>query len=568
MSAPADWTRAGIRGNERLMTASTARRSGAAFAILAVLVLLFAGRLVDTAARKSFTFDEPHYVGTGWRLWHGGEYRWMGALRGHPPLAFHLASLPLLVRDPTPILAGPEPGFALLKRPAAEREAVKRLSRLPFIVLACWGAVLLFLWAREVAGNGAAVFAAFLYTFSPGILANAPLAHSDITVTVCYLQALYAFWCWRARPSPTRFALCGVALGLALLAKLSGLLLLPTFALLLLIQVRQPPAAPGTSAPSTPARLAWIAGVLGGWIIIASAVLWVGYGGSFATTPEPSEPFADVPLPGYLRALLFDVEANAAGRRLFFLGRFSDVGPWYALPVAFVLKAPVAVLALLGLALVPGRRALVAPGVEDRDRGRVTLLVAVTAAVYGAAACFWLQVPLGVRYLLPLYPLLFLVIAIRLRDATGAGRRVLAGALCLWLAIASLRIHPDYLAHFSELVGGAREGHRYLLESNLDWGQDLTTLARFLAARGNPPVHLAYFGRENPAAHGIRVAGLAGCAPVSGLVAVSANVLQGLYAPRITDPPVPGCYDWLRRQAPIARPGYSIFVYDIPARGP
>jgi len=105
-----------------------------------------------------------------------------------------------------------------------------------------------------------------------------------------------------------------------------------------------------------------------------------------------------------------------------------------------------------------------------------------------------------------------------------------------------------------------------LIESNLDWGQDLGTLARYLDERGNPEVWLAYFGVEKPRAYGMRVRALRGCEPVEGLVAISINVLHGLYS--ASNPfkrPPPGCYDWLRELEPVAQPGYSIRVYETRA---
>ncbi len=524
--------------------------------VLAVLLLLFAGRLVHTALEKSYTYDEPHYVGTGVYLWRSGNYQWMEALSAHPPLAFHLAGLPWLVFDLGGLPDSPGAGFELVEKPEAQLRRLRLASRLPFAALACWGAVLLFLWARDVAGPWAGVLAAFLYTFCPTVLANASLAHSDITVTVLYLQTLYAYWRWSRHPGPGRLFVCGVSLGLALLAKLSAVLLVPTLGLLIVCAGSprgvDAPAARGSGAAVAEAARALA--LLGG---IAVFVVWAGYGGSFASAPAEGEIYAHLPLPGYVRALLFDVKANAGGRRTFLMGEFSAYGWWYFFPVAFAVKTPLGLLALLVLASLPRRRGPAA------SRGFATV-IATGTILYALVACFVLKVPLGVRYILPLYPLLHLLVGVRLAPDRG-WRRGAAVTLCVWLAVASLRAHPHYLAYFNEAVGGPAQGHGYLLESNLDWGQDLTTLARYLRVRGNPPVHLAYFGRESPASYGLNATRMTTCRPVTGLVAVSMNVLEGLYAPNVFAPPDPGCWTWLREHEPVARPGYSIVLYDIPA---
>ncbi|MCZ6822633.1 MAG: hypothetical protein O7F10_06765, partial [Deltaproteobacteria bacterium] len=162
------------------------------YLVLAALLTVFAARLLHTASEKSFTVDEPHYVGTALYLWESGDYHFARSLRFHPPLTFHLAGLPLLALDLGQLEATPRLGGQLMHGSDPAPELVRVLSRTPFIILACWGAVLLFLWAREVAGTHAGLLAAFFYTFSPTLLANGSLAHSDITVTVFFLQTLYA----------------------------------------------------------------------------------------------------------------------------------------------------------------------------------------------------------------------------------------------------------------------------------------------------------------------------------------------------------------------------------------
>jgi 4-amino-4-deoxy-L-arabinose transferase-like glycosyltransferase len=533
------------------MTSASGRRT---VAVLALLLLLFAGRLVDTARRKSFTFDEPHYVGTGLYLWRTGDYRWAGVLAAQAPLAFHLGSLGLLALD----LHGREPkptlGFDLLRASDVPIGRLRLLARLPFIALAVWGGLLAFLWAREVAGDAAGLVAAFCYTFSPTILANGFEAHSDVTVTVFYLQTLYTFWRWYARPTAPRLAVAGLSLGLALAAKLSATLLPPMLGLLLLGTALAGRPAPGAGRLR---RLLWAAAVLGALAAVAVAVLWLAYGGSFRTAAEPGEPDWGWPLPAYVRAFLFDHEANLGGRTTYLLGRFSREGWWWFFPVAFAVKTPLGMLALLALAA--SRRG--APRVAAVPA--IGPFLGVAAAVYAGVACFVLKVPLGIRYVLPLFPLMHVFVGTRLAGLGASWRRAGALAAGAWLAVASLSAHPDYLAYFNEAAGGPAGGHRILLESNLDWGQDLTTLARWLRARGNPPVWLAYFGREDPRRYGIQARPLPGCRPVTGLVAISRNVRAGLYQGGFGAPPA-GCFDWLDAYQPVGRAGWSILVYDVP----
>lgn len=527
-----------------------------------LLLVLFAARLGDTSVRKTLTVDEPHYIGRGLYLWATEDYDFAASLSLHPPLTFHLASVPLLFMGLEDLPRERSIGRLLFEREKPGVPALRVAARLPFLLLSCWGAALCFLWAREVAGAAAGIFAVFLYTFSPTVLAYGALAHSDITVTVFFLQTLYALWRWLMKPTPLRLVLVGLSLGLALISKISALLLLGGVAgvfAVVAFRLRSPrPTLPLPGPDAVGARVGFAA--LSGLVVLVLAigVIWAGYGFSFRISTLDSGPFADIPLPSYVLSLLFDRMANSQGRNVYFLGEIATGGWWYYFPVAFSVKVPLAIIGLLSLAVV-------APSKRPAPLG---WLIAIPVSIYLAIALFWLDIPLGIRYLLPIFPLMFVFVATQLIPLAPGWRRVATLGLCAWLALASLRTHPDYLSYFNEAAGGPARGHRILLDSNVDWGQDLGTLAEYLATRGNPPVWLAFFGFEKPLDHGIRSFRLKGCRPVHGIVAISANVRAGLYKPfGQMGEPKPGCYDWLDAYEPVALVGDSIFVYEIPAGG-
>jgi len=521
--------------------------------LLLVLVVTFAARLLQTAHEKSFTVDEPHYIGTALYLWETGDYHFWRATRLHPPLAFHIAGLPLLALDLGELPVGPNLGLYFVNRPHPAVDQLRVLTRIPFILLACWGAVLAFLWAREASGDAAGLLAALLYTLSPTLLANGGIVHSDITVTVFYLQTLYAFWRWCRRPTLGRLALCGASLGLALISKHSALLLLPTLAALLAgIALGRPQLLEEESRLGPAGRMArlwWALGMFLGMLAVSIGVLWLGYGGSFAVVEAGGRT-----APSYLQSLLWFDQANDLGRMAFLFGEFSPRGWWYFFPVVFVMKTPIGMLGLIALAGIARWRGI---------RPAETVLL-VSILLYSFVACFVWKIPMGLRYVLPTLPLLHIWVGIRLAALTSTWRRIPIAICCVWLGIASLWIHPHYLAYFNELAGGPRQGYRHLVGSDLDWGQDLGSLARELEARGNPPLWLAYFGLEKPEHYGLRAKPLVGCEPVDGLVAISASVLQRMYAPPGSHLPAPeGCYAWLLAQKPVAYIGYSILLYDV-----
>jgi hypothetical protein len=528
---------------------------------LAVLLLVFAARLTHTAIEKSFTVDEPIYVLHGAHIWKTGDLHYWRTLRLHPPLAFHLASaLPILLLDAADeeMTRGSQISRVLSHNdPPAAR--VRLLARIPFILLSCWGAILIFTWGREASGDAAGLLAVFLYTFSPTILGNGWVAHSDIAVSVFYLQTLYLFWRWTRRPRMGELLLCGVSLGLALLSKSSALILAATLALIVVsIAMKLPIAGAPSTQPgpdSIGARVRWSAMVLGVVGVSATVVLWLGYGGSAAMVEAPADSgFAGWKVPSYFASLLVFQQANELGRTAFLFGEYSKQGWWYFFPAALLVKMPLAVLGLIGLSFF----------VRGRGRGAFHRILGTSIACYALVACLLWNVPMGIRYVLPAILLVQLWVATAVAPSLASWIRIPVIGLCLWLAAASLWIHPHYLAYFNPLVGGPSQGYRFLVGSDLDWGQDLGTLARYLKERGNPPVWLAYFGRERAEHHGIRAQPLVGCEPRSGLVAISASILQRMYAPPGATSPAPeGCYGWLQARTPVAQPGYSILVYEL-----
>ena len=157
--------------------------------------------------------------------------------------------------------------------------------------------------------------------------------------------------------------------------------------------------------------------------------------------------------------------------------------------------------------------------------------------------------------------------------------RICVLALLIWLVVGTIKIYPFHLAYFNELVGGPGNGYRYLVDSNLDWGQDLKNLGVYLHRNGIAMVKLAYFGPSDPRVYGITYESLPPGQPTTGYIAVSVtrltgtDLITGLREPgrllgrrsRILNPDCANAFEWLRKYEPIAKIGYSIFVYHIPS---
>ena len=254
----------------------------------------------------------------------------------------------------------------------------------------------------------------------------------------------------------------------------------------------------------------------------------------------------------YYRDVITDSLGHARGGQLVYLfGSTFRHGRWYFYPAVFAVKTPVGALLLAAVvaAAIAVRRSL-APQSH---------VVLVASAVY-AAACLASPIDLGVRILLPMYVFLYVVLALNL----PSGRWRWPAALALAMVVAeSAASYPNYLAFFNTIAGGPARGPRYLLDSNIDWGQDTKRLAAFLRANRIPDVCTAYFGMAYPFYYGIVQrpwVGYVNAGNRESLNCVLAVSVTWLYG----GPAIAGdTWGWLRAQTPDARVGYSIYVYDF-----
>jgi hypothetical protein len=268
-------------------------------------------------------------------------------------------------------------------------------------------------------------------------------------------------------------------------------------------------------------------------------------------------------------------------RPTFLCGKFSGVGTWWYFPFAMAVKTPVATLiAFAGAAILgaiwlfrrknnPRRSDPAAPPMEIW-----TALCLVVPVLICLGAAMASNLNLGVRHVLPIYPLLFAAVGLVMAKLWGwRPAPALAAGLLVMIALAveSCSAYPNYIPFFNVLAGGSRGGLRLLSDSNLDWGQDLPLLAAWQRNHPDTKLYLAYFGTVDPAYYGIRYTnvrdGYLGGPPMQpitgpGVLAISATSLQGTYWDRIADRPY---WSRLWTVKPFDVLGGSIYLFHIPA---
>jgi hypothetical protein len=275
--------------------------------------------------------------------------------------------------------------------------------------------------------------------------------------------------------------------------------------------------------------------------------------------------FGDVsiPFPKYFMSLGDIFTHQIRGHANYLLGQRSEKGWWYYFPVVFAVKTPIALLLLLALGALATLKHLAR---ARRDQLSFRWFIPAVPALAYFVISMLAQINIGVRHILPVYVFLYpLLAALLWRFGPSLLKKtfpaVAAGALCLLVAEWAL-IHPHYTAFFNALCGGPSAGPAYLVDSNIDWGQDLKKLKSYYELRQISSPCLAYFGKSMPEYYGIRARSL----PPSGdskewqnldcVAAVSATYLMGVYTS-------PDRFERLRRLPPMDRVGYSIYIFDL-----
>ena len=188
--------------------------------------------------------------------------------------------------------------------------------------------------------------------------------------------------------------------------------------------------------------------------------------------------------------------------------------------------------------------------------GNWNLVVAPFSALAILCVVLPSDINIGVRHILPVYPLLVIpaaagALALWKEASFAVFRRLLVIALFGWYVCSSLSFHPDYLAYYNELVG--RDPSWMAVDSDLDWGQDLKRLSDELRMRNVDHIQLAYFGSAEVDRHALPPhQPLQPGRFASGWIAISLTKLR-----------YENGYEWLEQYAPIALVGRSIRLYYV-----
>ncbi|MBI2516132.1 MAG: glycosyltransferase family 39 protein [Opitutae bacterium] len=431
-------------------------------------------------------------------------------------------------------------------------------------------------WARRLFGWAGALTAATFCALCPTMLAHTALATSDMAMSFFLLASGTAYWMHLHDGRARMWWLSAGVFGLACVAKYTAVLLLPLFALLALWRVfrSEPLFWLGRTATTRWARLWVVLASTLGHGLVATTIIWAFFGFRYSAM-NPALPGGEFSIPwvailygggwkadvvqfcrdwrllpeGFLYGFAF-VLKHAGQRGAFLDGDYSIYGWVEFFPKAFLYKTPPSLLVSLAVSML-------FVGLHSLGRSRQLLQrlydfapVALMFLLYWAVS-LPSHLNIGHRHILPTYPLLFILTGalgwatVRSWQKSGSAGLILGTLSCLllgWQAYTAARIHPHYLAYFSPAAGGPEQGYRHLVDSSLDWGQDLPGLKVWLDQNRRPGenLYLSYFGTGEPSYYGIEAIRMPTLHnfkhatpwywPGPGLYAISATMLQHVYS--------------------------------------
>ena len=578
---------------------------------------------MSAAATKSVAFDEILHLAGGYSYWKFCDFRFQPE-NGILPQRW--ATIPLLFGDTKfPDLSPDEWQHAdmsaasdgLLYGPTNDADSILRRSRAMIGLLGVALGLLIFLSARSLLGNAPALVSLGLYSFCPTMLAHGGLATSDMAATLFFTAAVLCFWQVLHIVNWKTLIVGSVVIGCLFVSKFSAVLIVPMAFVLLAVRLTSQEPTIISFRRNTwhvdrrSRRLLVHLATTVVQSLLVIIVIWSFYNfryGMFTVRPDGEVANAVTPtdLPAIAwndildqskpidrlimgmrgvrllpEAFLFGfayVVENSHSRPAFLNGEYRLYGWPQFFPYCVLVKTPITLFVLLGLAIAWMTGNWYFGGETWRARGAaMARSLYRTTPLWTLFVVYWIfaitsHLNIGHRHVLPTYPPMLILAGCswywvtdkRLTSAACiesiVDQRRINGRVANWLnarrqpilAVAvlasiasftteSLSNWPNYLSYFNQFVGSHTNAYRHLVDSSLDWGQDLPSLQQWLIradlAESRP--YISYFGNGSLEYYGIRAHHLPGYwehTPPSipeplkgGTYCISATMLQNLY---------------------------------------
>lgn len=498
---------------------------------LFILILGILG-VTSTYTRLSYTADEISHNISGMEWWKDGTYK---REPKHAPLGrIFEAALPYFLDA-----QGPKaPGMVGMSSYDAYiyKGILMRVGNLPFYILSV---VMVWAWSRKLFGETSALWSIALYVTLSNVSAHAGVATTDMPYTATLMCALLSGWNWIEKPSVRHAALLGLSLGLMIGSKFSGLLQWP--AAMALMIAAHAIANYRLGHKINPLQYGHLTTTF--YTIFPSVLFTLGVIYRFDFDP----------LYQGIRDLR---DFNHHGFAIWLFQRLNNQAVWYFFPVVFLYKTPIGFLA--GVLHAQLR---ITEGLKKRHTA-VVHFFPLLAAIGVMLPSMFSNINLGVRHVLPVYPLLSIPAGFGLYYwwRLGEWKRAFAALCVAWQIAGFVAWWPDHVSYYNELGGDHPE--TISPDSDFDWGQDLVLLKEAVDAYGIDKIYVCVRGFKI-SGHSIDM--LLGdkamaCTnePVTGWIVVSR--VQRMFKPEY--------FAWLYDYEAVQRIGSTLDLYYIPPEAP
>ena len=561
--------------------------------LILIIIILFFMVVQELAGmlHNSVVWDELCFVGAGKAIFSTGYMNYM-LLADHPPLSYYLNSIPLIpLKFDEKIWQNNscwKIGHEVLFKSSYSTGRLLFISRMPFIFLSILLAFFVLKWSTEIYGAKSGVFALFLYSFNPSIIAYSGIATADFTVAAMIFITAYYFWKLIKNHSKKNLLLAGIFFGLAQLSKITAIILIPMFMAMGFVALysRQNKLKLKDLIKDFFAIM-----LIGFFLVLAFHKFQFGtIAGSLPPeyyTERAREEIGKIPTVSKYLVFVYDkiplpapVYIGMVGN-IFYLslqekagfvfGRITSEIVWYFPLLTFFLKTSLSLLIMLVITLILHKKLPKKDFLTNMSLLAPIILIFIIFSKTNKFA--------GVNHILAVYPFIF-ILASNLINIKIKNKKVLVTALLLSYAMPVLLIAPYYLSYVNLLAGGPGNAYKIIVGANIDQGQELLELKKFISERGISNIKLSYWGSVDPKDYNISYEYMPSpyfqpwqnnythiapsprnisedCSKRSGLIAISVTNLQNAHLINKT------CYDWLKNQKPIEKAGYSMFIYDI-----
>jgi len=502
---------------------------------------------ITSSLNEAPVVDEIPHIGAGYSYIQKGTYEMNPE---HPPLAKDLAGLSLsLIGLNQSAFSMPHPGYwptdihgqwnfgrNLIFNSGNNAELITLVARLPLLLFFIFSGIIILSWTRKLYGDKASLIALFLFSFSPTVIAHGHLVTTDMAALFGTLFCLYFFDKFIHHQTKLNLFITAIAFGVAQITKFSLVLVIPIFLIIpILWGLANKNFKIGTKTLMSSCLIVILGYIIVVWPVYAlhtrhynpqlqktdTMDILKDYGYNSQRQPTIQRKVADIviwssdkpiirPMAEYALGVLMVIQRNAGGNQTYFFGQVSFTGTRSYFPIVYFIKEPLAFwsLILISLMLLFGLTKKTAS--SSTHNWIKSHLAEVTMLLW--LVIYWLtsinaHLNIGVRHLLPTYGLVYILMSGQLvrvfdyfkyRKKLLTSYSILIGILLCWYLLEAVRVYPYYLTYFNQMVGGPSGGYRYVVDSNLDWGQDLKRVANWVDDNDIDKIYLDYFGWSDP----------------------------------------------------------------------